>query len=202
MPDTSPAGTPDATGSNGLPVGPASPTAPVSKLTKESTTYGRTSRWLGLAALAIAICALGIAITAWFRPIHGPNNAHHEMPTPAFTAQQVADAKMKVCEAYVLVHQAVNINTNRQSPVPGDEIGRIAVAAHARLALYEGGSYLLERLSSEPATPIDLKDSLRSLADSMQEYSMNTLADALESKQNLFRSNIGNLIAEVDRLCK
>lgn len=92
------------------------------------TTGGRkSSRWLTVVSLVIAVIAVGLAIGSWFRPTHSAS--------PAFTSQQISDAKTNVCAAYTTVQQAVVINTHLVNPRPDDPIGQLAVAANARLAL-------------------------------------------------------------------
>lgn len=122
--------------------------------------------------------------------------------TPHFSNQQIADAKASICAAHNLVHRAVSINTNRENPRPGDEIGRMAVAAHARLALFDGGAYLLSRLEVELATPSELANSVRLLANSLQRLAINSMADESDSEQDALRNTIGSQSDAVDRLCQ
>ncbi len=159
------------------------------------------SRWPTIVALAIALVAVAVAIVGWFHP-RPPANPSPVPPAPAFTAQQIADAKANVCAANELVHEAVSINTNRQDPVPGDEIGRIAVAAHARLALFDGGEYLLNRINTEPATPTDLANNVRTLANTLQQLAVNSLADAPNSTKDPLRKAVDATFAKIDGLCK
>ncbi|WP_224770299.1 hypothetical protein [Mycobacterium simulans] len=144
---------------------------------------------------------MAVAIVGWFHPQlrADPSPAP---PAPAFTAQQIADAKANVCAANELVHEAVSINTNRQDPIPGDETGRIAVAAHARLALFDGGEYLLNRIYGDPATPTDLANDVRTLANTLQQLALNSLADAPNSTTGPLRKAVDASFAKIDGLCK
>jgi hypothetical protein len=153
---------------------------------------GWKSRWPTFAALAIAVLALAIATLAWFRPVHA---------LPAFTAQQAADAKTNVCTAYKITHQAVVINTHLVNPRGGDQIGTLAVAANARLALLGGGAYLRERLDAEPATPADLAKALKAMARTIDQLGINYLAGATSTAQDPLRSDLDKEVTAINKLC-
>jgi hypothetical protein len=136
---------------------------------------GRPSRSLVIASLAIALLALGVAIGSWFRPV--PDNKPSPAPSPpTFTDQQIADAKAKVCATYEKVHQAVLVNTGRSGG--SDQTSVLALAANARIALFDGGDSLLRSLAEEPATPSDLAAAVRQLANSYQHLAINYMAEA------------------------
>ena len=153
---------------------------------------GWKSRWPTFAALAIAVLALAIAGLAWFRPVHS---------APAFTAQQTADAKTNVCTAYAVARQAVVTNTHLVNPRGNDQIGTLAVAANARLALLGGGAYLRDRLDAEPATPADLAKALKAMAGTMEQLGINYLAGSTSTAQDLLRNNLDKEIAAINKLC-
>jgi hypothetical protein len=119
------------------------------------------SRWVGPAALAIAVIAVGLAIWALVRT---PGE-------PAVNAQQPDDAKAHVCVAFDTVHKAVSVQTN--ADLGPDPVAKEAVAANARLATLGGGEYLLSRL--DPATPAELADVVRSFANNLQDIGMKQL---------------------------
>jgi hypothetical protein len=140
---------------------------------------GRPSRSLVIASLAIALLALGVAIGSWSRPM--PDNKPSPTPSPpTFTDQQIADAKAKVCATYEKVHQAVLLNTGRSGG--SDPIALLGVAANARLALYDGGQYLMKTLAEQPATPPDLATAVRQLVNSYQQLAINYMAEAPQSE--------------------
>ncbi len=147
---------------------PTSPSAPK-----------RPSHALAIASFAIAIVALGFAIGSWFRPM--PDNKLPPAPSPpAFTEQQTTEAKAKVCATYEKVHQAVLNNTGRSGGT--DPIALLGVAANARLALYDGGEYLLKVLAEQPATPPELSTAVRQLVDSYQQLAINYMAEVSQSE--------------------
>jgi hypothetical protein len=132
-----------------------------------------------IASLTIALLALGVAIGSWFRPM--PNSKPPPAPSPPnFTDQQIADAKAKVCATYENVHQAVLVNTGRSGG--SDQTAVLGLAANARIALYDGGDYLLQSLAEEPATPSDLASAVRQLVNSYQQLAINYTAEAPQSE--------------------
>jgi hypothetical protein len=122
-------------------------------------------------AIVIALIAVAVAIGAWFRPAPKPE-------TPAaktYSDQEVADAKKAVCDAFDTVHNIVGINTGRDGG--SDPTAILAVAANARIALYDGADYLLEILAKNPATPADLSASVNNLADTFRYLTIQYLAN-------------------------
>jgi hypothetical protein len=123
------------------------------------------ARWAILVAPSlIAVVALGVAIWALLR-------APSDTP-PVPDAQQVADAKGRVCAAYNTVRTAVGLQT--QAEVSPDPIASQAIAANARLAMAVGSQHLIDNLS--PAVPPELADLIRSLATDLQNLTINALA--------------------------
>jgi hypothetical protein len=152
-----------------------------------------------LASLVVALVAVGVAIAAWLRPI--PDNSPAPPPEPTYTDEQIADAKANVCEAYDVTKNEVSINTHRPD-MEGDEVGSLAAAAMKRLALYAAGDYLLDRLSTEPATPAELAEPVRSLANSYGEFGIHALNNEPDSVLDSIRRAADADIETIDRLCK
>ena len=100
---------------------------------------------------------------------------------PIYTGSQRADAKQKICAAADVVRKGVSLNTNLQPPGgPQDVTGSLAVAANARVSLYDGGQYLLARL--DPATPPDLADAVKKFANGLMDIGANATAGAQNSE--------------------
>jgi hypothetical protein len=100
---------------------------------------------------------------------------------PSYSDAQRADAKVKVCGAMDVVRRGVSLNTNLQPEGgPNDVTGSLAVAANARLALFNGGEYLLARL--DPATGPDLSDAVRKFADNLMDIGAAATAGAQNSE--------------------
>ena len=76
-----------------------------------------------------------------------------------------------------VVRRGVALNTNLQSPGgPGDVTGSLAVAANARLSLYDGGQYLVHRL--DPATPTEVADAVEKFASTLMDIGASATAGA------------------------
>ncbi|MFB1297493.1 hypothetical protein ACAG24_018425 [Mycobacterium sp. pW049] len=110
-------------------------------------------------ALAVAVLALGVAAFALLRTFDSG---------PEYTDAQRADAKSAICAAFETVRTGVATNTNAEPPGGSDDIaGALAVSANARVALLDGGQYLLARL--DPATPSDLAGEIRRFANQLMD---------------------------------
>lgn len=110
-------------------------------------------------ALVLAVVSLGIAAFALFRTFDSE---------PAYSAAQQDQARTAICAAFETVRTAVATNTNVEPPGGSADIaGALAVAANARIALLDGGQYLLARL--DPATPTDLAGEIRRFADQLMD---------------------------------
>lgn len=152
---------------------------------------------LAVAALVLALAALGLSAWTAFRPVPDPAK------DASFSSAQQADAKGATCRAVDLVRKGVSTNTNLQSPGgEGDVTGSLAVAANARLSLSEGGQYLLAR--TDPATPPDLAVSVKKFANTLMDIGAAATAGALNSDPDqatrLRDADSGN--ARVTELCK
>lgn len=140
-----------------------------------------------VAALVIALIAVGLAVVGWFRPSTG---------APSFNDDQTAEAKANICEAFNNVSEAVVTNTHRANPVEGDPVGALSVAANARLALYAGGGYLQDRIDAEPATPAELTEAIKSMSKTLEDLGIGYMAglnSTLESLRNDLNSGIENI---------
>ena len=110
-------------------------------------------------ALAVAVLALAVAAVALIRSADG---------TPEYTEAERVAARDATCAAFGTVRTGVATNTNLDPPGgSGDIAGALAVAANARVALYDGGQYLLARL--DPATPGDLAAQVRTFGNHLMD---------------------------------
>ena len=104
---------------------------------------------LGVVTLILSIAAVALAGWTLYRVDFAKEDG--------YDAVQRADAKVKICAAMDVVRRGVSVNTNlAPAGGPADVTGSQAVAANARVSLYDGGQYLLAKL--DPATPTDLAD--------------------------------------------
>jgi len=123
--------------------------------------------------------------------------------TPNYSDAQRSDAKKQICAATDVVRKGVSLNTNLQPPGgPEDVTGSLAVAANARVSLYDGGQYLLARL--DPATPPDLADAVKDFAKLLMVIGANATAGAQnaqpEQAARLKEADAAN--AKLKELCK
>lgn len=195
MPDTPPSGPPPAAPSSG----PTPAAGPI-----ELPPRSRPSRLptvTSLASLMLALVAVGIAVAAWLRPVPVQRPAA-AAAAPVYTAEEVAQAKTNVCEAFALVKSAVVKNNDRPNPSPGEPTGALAAIANGRLALYAGGDYLLERVNAAPAAPTQITTQLRSLAHELKDFGMAFLAEVPDSELTPFRHSVDATFSILDRLCR
>src|SRR5690349_18531555 len=116
-------------------------------------------------ALAVALLSTGLSAAALVRTLD------HD---PGYSDEQRSAATARVCTAFDTVRAGVATNTNVTAP--DDISGSLAAAANARLALSDGGLYLLARL--DPATPADLADAVRTFADALLDIGAAATAGA------------------------
>jgi hypothetical protein len=142
---------------------------PATPGTPSSTPLGRRPGGTGrdrltLATVLVAVLAAvatGLSLWAVLRPASGGAPQSH-------SDGQRADAKKQICTAFETVHRGVSRNTTLVVPGgAGDVTGTLAVAANARISLYDGGQYLLARL--DPATSPELADAVRGFANGLMD---------------------------------
>ncbi len=151
--------------------------------------------------LVMTLVAVAAAAAAWLRPL--PEVKTPSAPAaPTFTDQQIADAKVNICDAFKIVYKSVSTNTSRTNPVPGDEIGALATGVYASLSNYTGGDYLMDRLTAEPATPAQLANSIKSLANALKKIAIIDLAGEPDSALVPLRQAINAEAVTIQGLCK
>jgi hypothetical protein len=150
------------------------------------------SRLATVAPTLIAVVALGIAIWALTSP-------SSDSPPPP-TAQQIAEAKGRACDAYGRVRTAVALQT--RADVGTDPNAAQAIAANARLAMAVGSQHLVDNLS--PAVPSELAGLLRSVATDLQDLTMNALAGTTDGDagQVARLHDLETTSARIVELCK
>jgi hypothetical protein len=146
------------------------------------------------AMLGITLVAVGAAIAAWLRPI--PQAPAATPPKPTYTAQQVADAKSKVCAAYEKIHRAVDINAPRSGG--DDPTAQLVVKVNMRQIYVAGSAYLFTTLADEPATPPDLAADTRKLAHQMQDL----VLAGLSSDASVPTNDANDTAAAIEGLCR
>lgn len=148
------------------------PTAPAPERGSAASVPHR-GKWVVPAIAVLALAGVALGAVALARSAGGPAVA-------SYSDQQRADAKARACKAFDLVRKGVSRNTHLSAPGgPGDVAGTLAVAANARISLYDGGQYLLARI--DPATPTELADASRAFADTLMDIGAAATAGALDT---------------------
>jgi hypothetical protein len=152
------------------------PTEPESPTRQSRSTPSRDRSQLALIVVAvIAVAALGLAGWALLRP--APTSSTADGSSTNYTDSQRSDSKAKICAAFGTVRTGVTQNTNLTAPGgPADVTGALAVAANARLSLYDGGQYLLARL--DPATAPELAEAVRTFGNGLMDIGAAATAGA------------------------
>lgn len=152
-------------------------------------------RWPMFASLVIAIAAIVVAIGCWFRPPPDPKAPSK----PTYTDSQIAEAKAKVCTAFAKIDHALGVASARSGG--SDPTTGLAVATSTRQVFEVGSRYLLAKLAAEPATPADLTDALKKLADSYQDAVVGYLADVSDSELRPSLNAADDATLTIRRLC-
>jgi hypothetical protein len=148
----------------------------------EPTSHNRPTRarqdrdsWITAAIAALAIVAIGLSLWTLLSPASSGSGS-----ATNYSDSQRAEAKSQVCTAFATVRTGVKRNTSMSPPGgPEDVTGTLAVAANARIALYVGGQYLLDRVG--PATPQQLADAIRGFANNLMDIGAAATAGTLNS---------------------
>jgi hypothetical protein len=123
--------------------------------------------------------------------------------SPNYSGAQRTEAKQKICAATDVVRKGVSVNTNLQPPGGLEDVtGTLAVAANARLSLYDGGQYLLARL--DPATPPDLTDAVKKFGNLLMDIGAGATAGQqnTEPEQAARLKEADGVNATITELCK
>lgn len=159
----------------------------------------RSALLVAIAALALAVLALGVAIGSWFHPL--VDNASPAPPSkPAYTDQQISLAKSDVCGAYQQVRRALDAAGARNGG--SDPTASLAIATASRQALEVGSRYLLIKLMEQPATNPDLTAAIRKLADLYLQIAVSYLANASDSEIDPLFQSVDQTTSVIDGLCK
>jgi hypothetical protein len=128
---------------------------------------------VGPLALVVALVGAALAGLALYRSGGETRSAAPASAAqPAATDQQSGDPKMRTCEAFSTVRNAVSLQTHQD--LGTEPVALQAVAANARLAMIGGAIYLQNR--TDPAAPAELVTAITSFTDGLQAIGVNALA--------------------------
>jgi hypothetical protein len=154
------------------------------------------ARLLPVLGVVLGLLGLGMGVAAWFRAIP-PITAE----APAFSDQQVADAKVGVCTAYAKGWRSLQVAGSQKKPDgPPDTLP--AVTVNGRVAEVAVGNYLINSVEANPAAPSELKELVRQLGEVYQEIVLTQLADGSRSDVVPIAENADRVRAEIERLCQ
>lgn len=156
----------------------------------------RRRQWPIFVVLLIGLLiTLAVAIVGWFRPVQPKPPA-----APTYSAQQVADAKAKVCAAHEQVHNAIKASTSRDRG--NDPNAQLLFAINGQQAILAGSEYLRTTLSQQPATPSELAKTVQSLTDIFQQLVVEYQNNLPESEEEPTVHSADDATLNIQRLCK
>lgn len=174
------------------------------RVVPDARTRSSTGRWLGLAALLVALAALAIALINVIRPDwtekFDKTPVTTAAPPPGPSQQEIDAAKAKTCDAYNAVGAAVTARTN--TPIGPDPLQTEIININARQAFSTGHDFLMTRV--DPATPPPLAEAIRNFATNLEDVAINSLAgvnndDAVQAGR---LQSMVDLNGQINELCK
>lgn len=188
---------------HGAPDAPSSePTAalssePTAALSSEPLRPSRSSRWVPLAALLIAVIAVAGAALGWFFPSKSATS------TPTYSDQQQKDAKKQICETFKTVERAVGHGTHPPKVPPnGGPVSGIALLTFQQFAYFGSGAVLRDQLLTNPATPSELAKPAGDVAAGLQKLGISGIAGTKDFAQEDLRRSLGENFKAVVEVCK
>lgn len=85
-----------------------------------------------------------------------------------------------MCTAWHKFHRALTAVTGKNGG--SDPTAVLAVAVNVRLALHAGSQYLINELDANPATPPEIAQSIRDLANAYYEVAIDQLGEAPDAE--------------------
>lgn len=174
------------------------PAAPDSPWAENSPTTAvpfppawKSARGVAIAALVIALIALGVGIAAWFRAA----------PGQSFSDDQKNQAKTTVCAAYNRVRTGQHIQTTLH-PAANDALGWLGAQVNARLSLLGGGAYLQDVVAAQPAAPADIAQAVNSMADTSEQLGAAYLANAKDTDVKPLLDDLNSKMSQLNTLCE
>ncbi len=152
------------------------------------------SRLLPILGVVLGLLGLATGTAAWFRA------APSHSAAPAYSDQQVADAKKAVCEAYAKGFRAIRVSGTKKPDTP-DEI-LPATVINARVAEVAAANYFLNSADLNPASPPELLDLIRQLGAIYEDVAVTQLADGSRQDVHPIAAQADELMPKIDQLCQ
>lgn len=151
------------------------------------------SRLLPILGVALGLLGLAVGTAAWFRA------APSHSAAPAYSDQQVAEAKKAVCEAYAKGMRSIRTVASRKAENDGE---KLAVVTNSEVGEALVSTFFLNTVESNPASPGELQSSLRKLATEYQNVALTQLADGGPADYQYNIEEIDAEVAKIDLLCQ
>lgn len=150
------------------------------------------SRLLPILSVVLGLLGLATGTAAWFRA------APSHSAAPAYTEQQVADAKKAVCEAYAKGMRSIRT----VGTVKVDPTNWFPTAINTRLAGFASATYMIDALGSNPAAPNGLQDMVRQVASAYRDIALSQLADGTPQDYQSDNDTVQELVPKIDLTCQ
>ena len=151
------------------------------------------SSLLSILGAVLGLMGLIVGVAAWFRA--APSNA---ASNPTYSEQQVVDAKKAVCDAYAKGMRSIRT----VGSVKVDPENWFPTAINTRLAGFAVGTYFLDSLDANPATPSELKNLVRKVGEAYREIALTQLADGTPLDYRSSNDTVEELVPKIDQLCQ
>lgn len=152
-------------------------------------------RWLPLVGAGLALVGLGAGIAGCARQATSGDAAK-----PAYSEQQVADAKKAVCGAFDQGMRSIRAAGARKPESPTDPFPVTAV--NIRLAAIAVGNSFFHSIIDNPAAPIELIKILDELGRTYQDIALIQLADGQKADFDPLITKADSLVPQVEKLCQ
>lgn len=151
------------------------------------------SRLLPILGVVLGLLGLATGTAAWFRA------APSHSAAPAYSEQQVADAKKAVCEAYAKGVRSMRVVTGRVVDNPSEAL---PVAVNSRLAEVAVANYFINTAAANPAAPSEIKSMMSQLAKAYEEVALIQLADGTPTDYQAQKQFVNDSVQTLDEICR
>jgi len=155
----------------------------------------RSSRWLPVIGTGIALVGLTAGVAGCSRPA-----ASGDAAKPAYSDQQVADAKKAVCEAYKKGFQSIRVASTKKSDDSTE--GLPGTLLNARIAEVAAANYFINAVRENPAAPSELNELVGQLGDIYQDIVLTQLSDGSREEVHPIAGKADAIIPKIDQLCQ
>lgn len=154
-----------------------------------------SSGWLQLLGAGLGLLAVSAGVAGCSRPA-----ASSEAAKPAYSDQQVADAKKAVCETFASGQRSIRAAGNRKPENPADPFPLTAI--NVRLAEVAVGNSLFNSVNQNPAAPTELIHLANQLGKNYQDIVLIQLADGQPADFNSLAVQSEETISKIKEICQ